>query len=317
MPTTHVTPTMTDILVGYFDACQNGMTIIDASDTIVYQNRAQALMFALGEQSMIGRPVDDLFKWLFINQRGSIVDAPDMDTWLQHAREKMHAADSDIFEMSLSDSRWLLVTKQSTAQAGVIFICTDISEQKWLQAELVRLHTKLEQLAQIDELTGVANRRHFMQQLKHELARFERFQQPLCLAMIDLDLFKRVNDRYGHAAGDVVLRHFTGVLSSQIRATDVAGRLGGEEFALVMPATEMEDAIKALIRMRQFIAAHPPDQVARDFCYTFSAGVIEAPRQTPCDAAWLLSEADKALYQAKSEGRDRIVQSAAKAQTDH
>jgi len=316
MPAPSMPLAVTDLLVGYLDACQNGITIIDASDMIIYQNKAQARMFSLGEQNMTGRPVDDLFTWLFANQRGGIVDAPDLDSWLRHAHEKIHAADPDSFEMCLQDGRWLLVTRQSAAQSGVIFICTDISEQKWLQTELVRLHTKLELLAQVDDLTGVATRRHFMQQLTHELARLERFQQPLCLVMIDLDLFKKINDQYGHPAGDAVLRHFAGILSSQIRATDAVGRLGGEEFAIVMPATARKDAEGTLTRVREFIASHPLDQVAPGFCYTFSAGLIEAAGQTRCDEAGLLSQADRALYQAKSEGRNCTVSSSFETPAD-
>lgn len=139
MQTKHATLAMTDHLMDYLGACQNGITIVDANDTIIYQNKAQARLFSLDEQSMIGRPIDDLFSLLFMNQHNHIVDVPDLASWLRYAHDKMHAASSDVFEMNLLDGRCLHVTKQSTAQAGVIFICTDISEQKRLQMELVRL----------------------------------------------------------------------------------------------------------------------------------------------------------------------------------
>ncbi|TDR77850.1 GGDEF domain-containing protein [Paludibacterium purpuratum] len=310
MSTTQMTSTINEILVDYLDICQNGFTIIDANDTILYQNKAQAAMFSLEAQDMmIGRHVDALFTWLYIHNRGihGVLDAPNLEAWLREAHQRTRSTASDMFELTLLDGRTLLVTKQSTAQKGVMFICTDISEQKWLQAELVRLHAEVEQLALIDELTGVANRRHLMQQLRHEVARGQRYRQPLCVAMIDLDHFKRINDHYGHPAGDAVLRHFASTLTEQMRNTDMIGRVGGEEFAIIMADTALDDAIQVLTRISQFIASQRLDHVAEGLGYTFSAGVIEMPHDTDGDESSLLSLADQALYQAKTGGRNRIV----------
>ncbi|MBV8049330.1 MAG: diguanylate cyclase [Paludibacterium sp.] len=310
MPTAQVTSAVSEILVDYLDICQNGITIINADDTILYQNKAQAEMLSLDSQDiMVGRHIDTLFTWLYIRNRGihGVLDAPNLEAWLHEAHERTRSTATDIFELTLLDGRCLLVTKQSTVQGGVMFISTDISEQKWLQAELVRLHAEVEQLALIDELTGVANRRHLMQQLRHEVARVRRYRQPLCVAMIDLDHFKRINDHYGHPAGDAVLRHFANALTEHMRNTDMIGRVGGEEFAVVMPDTTLSDAVVVLTRMSRFIAAQRLEQVAPGLGYTFSAGVVDAPSNVDCDENGLLSQADQALYQAKTAGRNRIV----------
>jgi diguanylate cyclase len=167
-----------------------------------------------------------------------------------------------------------------------------------------RLIAETERLATTDELTGVLNRRAFMSRAGEELARYGRTPRPVAVALLDLDRFKRINDTCGHAAGDRVLRHAAELLRGTLRRQDIVGRIGGEEFAVVFPDTELAMAHLALQHVRAaFQAAPVPDLPGSTV--TFSAGLAmvtagDASIQGP------LSRADQALYAAKSEGRDRI-----------
>jgi diguanylate cyclase (GGDEF)-like protein len=131
-------------------------------------------------------------------------------------------------------------------------------------------------------------------------------QQPLSVALIDLDNFKSINDRYGHSVGDQVIRHFAECCRSLFRDKDIIGRVGGEEFLLVMPNTSEADATMAVVRLREHLKLrnqnNPPGTT-----YTFSAGVREWYQELTLDELYL--QADQLLYHAKHEGRDRICNS--------
>jgi diguanylate cyclase (GGDEF)-like protein len=160
------------------------------------------------------------------------------------------------------------------------------------RSELLR---KLERLALTDELTGLANRRAWQQSLERELARARRHGEPLCVAMLDLDHFKRFNDAYGHQAGDRLLREIAQTWRAQLRASDILARYGGEEFALVSPAWPLTAATAVLARVR---AATPKGQ-------TCSAGLAVFTGSESAEE--LVARADAALYEAKAQGRDRTI----------
>jgi diguanylate cyclase (GGDEF)-like protein len=159
-----------------------------------------------------------------------------------------------------------------------------------------------EQEAHIDPLTGLGNRRATQAVLPDLLASAEKSQRPLMVAMLDLDHFKRINDQYGHDIGDLVLREVAQLLRSSIRPGDLAARLGGEEFLLLLPDTEMEPAKAVCERLRQAIADHPWSQFAEGLRVTVSQGLAEV---CGLDAPWQL--ADQALYAAKANGRNQVV----------
>jgi diguanylate cyclase len=168
---------------------------------------------------------------------------------------------------------------------------------------------RLELLATHDELTGLPNRRYIHDWMAHEEARSSRIGAPLCLAIIDLDHFKRVNDTLGHSVGDQVLRVFTGAVGDVLRDGDVMARWGGEEFVLAMPDTTLTAGQIVLERLR----AHMAQEATWVDCplgrVTFSAGVtLQEPGQSLDHSAKL---ADDALYQAKQLGRDRVVTASA------
>jgi diguanylate cyclase (GGDEF)-like protein/PAS domain S-box-containing protein len=157
-----------------------------------------------------------------------------------------------------------------------------------------------------DHLTGVANRRAFFYAVELELGRAQRFPRPVALVMLDLDHFKGINDRYGHAAGDAVLREFAQALRAAFRAVDVVARLGGEEFAVLLPSTEVAQAAAVVERLRAGIAAQGVAWQGEDIRFTFSAGVASwEPQVSGVDA--LLQRADQAMYAAKAAGRNRLV----------
>jgi diguanylate cyclase (GGDEF)-like protein/PAS domain S-box-containing protein len=157
------------------------------------------------------------------------------------------------------------------------------------------LLARLEAVARTDELTGLANRRAWDEELSRELARAEREHQPVCVAMLDLDHFKRFNDEHGHQAGDRLLKQLAGIWRQALRPTDVLARYGGEEFVVLLPNCGPDRAVDVVERLRE---AMPERQ-------TCSAGLACWNGSEASDA--LLSRADAALYQAKREGRDRIV----------
>jgi diguanylate cyclase (GGDEF)-like protein len=156
-----------------------------------------------------------------------------------------------------------------------------------------------------DALTSLPNRRAFEENLAREVARVGRTQAPLAVVVFDVDRFKSVNDQHGHAAGDAVLRTIAARVVGAIRAGDLLARIGGEEFALLLPGAELTMAVEVAERVRVIIADLPIDAGGRSLSITASLGcAILAGEETP---AALLARADARLYQAKQAGRDRVA----------
>ena len=178
---------------------------------------------------------------------------------------------------------------------------TDITERK-------RLDLELQEFATTDFLTRLPNRRHFMARMQEELARIHRGQQSAAVLMCDLDHFKKINDTHGHAAGDQVLRHFADLLQEQLRKNDTAGRVGGEEFAVVLSGATMASATLFAERVRQRLASPPLLLDGQPLAVTVSIGItVMLPSDTHVDT--ILSRSDRALYCAKDAGRNRIATS--------
>jgi diguanylate cyclase (GGDEF)-like protein len=167
---------------------------------------------------------------------------------------------------------------------------------------------RLRDLAVRDGLTGLFNHRHSQELLVHECDRASRYPGHVSLLMIDIDHFKEVNDRHGHQAGDHVLREVAGLLSEGVRAVDVLGRYGGEEFIAILPHTEHEDARLLAERLRVSIAEHTFRAGETEIRTTVSIGIATYPSAQAASSAELVREADKALYRAKAEGRNRVLQ---------
>lgn len=166
--------------------------------------------------------------------------------------------------------------------------------------------TDLETLAAIDWLTGLYNRRQFESLAQAELARSQRYMRPLALMMLDIDHFKKINDTHGHATGDRVLQALATVCLATKRDADIAGRLGGEEFALLLPETTGSAATQFAERLRQQIRDCAPIVEGEKLPITVSIG-IAAASVTTSGIQPLLNHADQALYEAKRSGRNRVV----------
>ncbi|MCG8359116.1 MAG: diguanylate cyclase [Kiloniellales bacterium] len=175
----------------------------------------------------------------------------------------------------------------------------DITEEIEARAELQRL-------AAADPLTGLLNCRVFIESLEEEIERARRYGHPLSLIVLDIDRFKKINDTHGHQIGDAALRAIAETISGTARSVDRAGRLGGEEFALVLPETDVVDAARFAERLRERIAACRVEAEGKSIAVTASLGVagMKGPNET-CQS--FVRRADRAMYLAKDAGRDRVV----------
>ena len=183
----------------------------------------------------------------------------------------------------------------------------EIARHALTEQQLISRNKELLQLASTDLLTGLLNRRAVMQMALTELRRAKRYQKDLAVLMLDIDHFKLINDQYGHASGDKVLRDFASLCQQSIRDTDLLGRYGGEEFILVLPEIDLQTAIASAERTRMAVGQHK---------FTLTDGTIlqlscsigiamYLPQRDDLDK--LLLRADQALYQAKRQGRNRCA----------
>jgi two-component system cell cycle response regulator len=182
-----------------------------------------------------------------------------------------------------------------------------VANQAYIVVENSRLFARVRNLSIRDSLTDLYNHRHVMELVSVEFTRVGRYQESFSLLMIDVDDFKKVNDEYGHPAGDAVLKELARIIKETVRGVDVVGRYGGEEFVAVLPHTLHDEAVETAERIRSRIHAHVFPAGDREVHVTVSVGVASYPSANVDSPSTLIREADKALYSAKEAGRDRVA----------
>ena len=184
-------------------------------------------------------------------------------------------------------------------------IAQTFADEAAIMIENARLYEKAQLMATFDALTGIHNRRYFFEEAKKEFNRLKRYNNQLSVIMIDIDHFKLINDRFGHAAGDKVLIQFVERVQKKLRNSDVLARYGGEEFSILLPQTGLEQARQAAERIREEIAYQPFSTGEAETYITISLGVAENTDDV-ADLDELIDRSDKAMYEAKQFGRNRV-----------
>lgn len=238
-------------------------------------------------------------------RRGPIVSHDNFETWLSSSLSRRGKVPMLSIETDMHDGTWLHIVEQTFPDGHILFTALDITRLRQPE-RMLRLERDIAlKMASTDPLTGISNRAHIMRYLDDRIAAVRTDSgTPTTAVVIDIDHFKRINDRFGHVAGDDVLRSFARTIRAGLRTCDAFGRIGGEEFLILFPGHGSDCAERALARIRDdmatrsLIADHPAYRV------DFSAGLTEV---RGCDTvSAVYARADRALYAAKSAGRGRL-----------
>ena len=283
-----------DLIIQSLDRLSEGITIIDGNDKLVLYNHHAAEYLGIDKLDIgVGVSLSELAKSASGN---AIVDPSSL---LMQQLDVSRQGKPQNFERDLDGGRILSVRANPIPGGGVITLYTDITERKAFEKRLIDMATR-------DELTGLINRREFFTLATHEEERAKREGHVVSVMMVDADYFKKINDTYGHAAGDEVLRNLADSCRKIFRKTDVVGRYGGEEFSVMLPGAQ-EDMAKVIAeRLRSSVAESVVHTEKGDVNYTISIGIACATGKAVQIEA-LLDRADRALYTAKAQGRNRAI----------
>lgn len=279
------------------------IALFDAEDRLRFANRAFRSAFYLQEDE---HPYwAEFMRVNYYLKRGTVITAPDFEEWLRSTQSRRGKMNFRAFETDLCDGRWLWMTETVRENGWMLCMANDITQLRASERALRQDRDVAIKASQTDELTGVANRRFVMARLEELLSIPVPPNEVLgCISVFDIDNFKYINDRLGHHAGDLVLRDFARVIHTLVRRTDCFGRVGGEEFLLVLPRTTLNQASVIIHRMLTVVRDSKPLSDTPDFTYTFSAGLTVARKGDSLTS--LYRRSDLALYGAKLSGRDQL-----------
>lgn len=239
-------------------------------------------------------------------QTGVVVRHRDFEGWLLSAQSRRGKLPYRAFEMDMYDGRWFWMTETVQQDGWMLCIASDVTELRQGYRALRQDRDLAVRASQTDELTGTANRRFVFAKLALQVERVGKgLEAPFCLCTLDIDFFKKINDRFGHKCGDAVLRDFVGIAHSVIRRVDFFGRIGGEEFMLVLPRSTVAEGREIVERLLQRVRLSRPLAEFPDFSYSCSAGMTTYRMAESADDVFM--RADQALYAAKEKGRDRLL----------
>lgn len=296
--------TIEDILLDAIVQTNDAFGVFNADDKVVFCNYPFCEIFAQTEQAILNQSFEQLIRSCFERKAGVNVEAEEIESWLTMAHQKRRSAPYRSFEIDTCDGRWLRLTEMMVGEYMVTY-ATDVTASKKLELELTEAKNKLQQLASTDYLTGIYNRRQFNKMAEQELLRCERTKLHATLMLLDIDNFKYINDTFGHACGDAILVSFTDRIRGELRSYDIFARIGGEEFAVLLPEVCNEKANAIAERYLKKISEVPFYYNGEYITVTTSIGLSESyPNIKTLDYA--LQSADKFLYQAKKNGRNRF-----------
>ncbi|WP_317203126.1 GGDEF domain-containing protein [Janthinobacterium sp.] len=301
-------------LRGQIDAVQNLIT--GPIDQRALEDATRSLKEVIYKQGQLKHSLSDVkmtvknMMMTFIDRLGQVAASTgDFHEKIGGYSEKISKAEN-ISELNYVLDEVLRETRMVQTEALKARDKMVLARQEVQDAEL-RIHTleaKLQHMSELvreDQLTGSLNRRGLDDVFERETARADRRGTPLCIAMLDLDDFKRLNDTYGHLAGDAALKHLVKIVKETLRSMDVIARFGGEEFLILLPETSVEAAAQTMTRLQRELTKHFFLHENEKVLITFSAGVaLRLPNE---DQADLVKRADRAMYQAKQTGKNRVV----------
>ncbi|MCD5362164.1 MULTISPECIES: GGDEF domain-containing protein [Chromobacterium] len=276
------------------------VALFDQHDVLRYANPAFRHAFDLTPTESLSW--SELMRRNHLRGQGARIETDDIETWLRSACSRRGKLPYRAFEADLRDGRWMWMSETMSANGWMLCQASEITELRADRRALRQERDVALRAAQTDPMTGISNRTHLMQLLELLLQRQRGQHAPACLAILDLDHFKRINDQEGHPAGDQVIRSFVHTVRGLLRQRDGFGRLGGEEFMILLPHTMLADAEARCGRVLAAVRADRPLAAKPELGYSCSIGLTTLRRDD--DIAACYARADEALYHAKGSGRD-------------
>ena len=288
-----------EVLGAALEQAQEGIVILDAQLKVQFMNHAVRRLWRVSDEQADANPQFEELVSDSTRPARYGVPADELEAFIAHRISLVRKGDPTPQDIKTSDGRYIRSQCTKLPDGGRLLTYFDISD-------LVNNAETLHRLATTDPLTAIHNRRHFLRLAETEWNRFNRYQRPLSALMLDVDWFKLINDRFGHATGDAALQSVARACIVDQRRTDIVGRIGGDELAVLLPETDEVQAVAVAERISNKIKSEEVVTERGSLKLTVSIGIAEASIRMS-GAAALLDSADQALYMAKLAGRNCVA----------